>query len=130
MSAPCPQKPSKVVRLGPYSRPVTLGKLDQRTREAKLLREMRDDLIAHVGGNPTATQRALIERAAQLNLRIQLMDQEFAEANTIMGDHQTRSYLAWTNTLARTLARLGMAAKAQAPRTLAQHMAERTGAAA
>jgi hypothetical protein len=57
------------------------------------------------------------------------MDQDFAETNAIMGDHQTRSYLAWTNTLARTVARLGMTAKAQAPRTLAQHIAGQSAAA-
>ncbi len=56
--------------LGPCSRPSVLAKLDGRTREARLLAEGRADLTAHLGGNPSATQRRLIEVAAGLSLRI------------------------------------------------------------
>ena len=51
-------------RIGPYSRPHRLAKLDGRTREATVLRETREALIAHIGGQPSAVQAALIERAS------------------------------------------------------------------
>jgi hypothetical protein len=60
-------------------RPVALAKLDQRTKEARLMRETRAALVAHVGGKPSAVQAAMIERACQLTLRIVAMDRKFAE---------------------------------------------------
>jgi hypothetical protein len=36
--------------IGPYSRPHRLAKIDGRTKIAKLMRETRAALIAHVGG--------------------------------------------------------------------------------
>ena len=41
--------------IGPYSRPHNLMKVDGRTMEARLIRETREALIAHVGGAPSAT---------------------------------------------------------------------------
>jgi hypothetical protein len=66
-------------RIRPTHRSVDLAKRDGRTREARLMRETRAELAAHVGGRPTAVQSALIERAAQLSLRIAAMDRRFAE---------------------------------------------------
>jgi hypothetical protein len=43
------------------------------------MRETRAELVAHVGGKPSAVQSALIERACQLTLRIVAMDRKFAE---------------------------------------------------
>ena len=42
----------------PTYRPVALAKLDQRTKEARLMRETRAALVAHVGGKPSAVQSA------------------------------------------------------------------------
>ena len=60
-------------QIGPYSRPHRLAKLDGRTREAALMRDTRARLIAHVGGSPSAVELALIERAAQLTLKVVLL---------------------------------------------------------
>jgi hypothetical protein len=54
------------LRIHPRYRPVALAKLDQRTKEARLMRETRAELVAHVGGKPSAVQAAMIERACQL----------------------------------------------------------------
>ena len=72
------------------------------------MRETRAELAAHVGGRPTAVQSALIERACQLTLRIVTMDRKFAEIGE-QTDHDSRTYLAWSNSLTRTLAQLGVA---------------------
>jgi hypothetical protein len=54
----------------PESRRGALAKVDQRTKEARLLRETRAALIGHVGGNPSTDERALIERAIWQTLRV------------------------------------------------------------
>jgi hypothetical protein len=82
-------------RIRPTYRPVALAKLDQRTKEARLMRETRAELVAHVGGRPTAVQSALIERACQLTLRIVAMDRKFAETGA-QTDHDSRTCLAWS----------------------------------
>jgi hypothetical protein len=90
--------------------------------------KLRADLTAHVGGAPSATQRAMIEQAVQLSLRLALMDEHFAET-VEMTEHDSRCYLAWSNALTRLMARMGTKSAAQAPRSLQQHLAARAGAA-
>jgi hypothetical protein len=110
----------------PYSRPAALAKLDGRTKEARLMRETRAELTAHVGGTPSATQRALIERAAQLTLRVAAMDRKFAETGA-QTEHDTAQYLAWSNALSRLLRQLGPAVRAPAP-DLASYLESRAAA--
>jgi hypothetical protein len=111
-----------VTPIGPYSRPKALAKLDGRRREARLMSEARAELTAHVGGAPSATQRALIEQCAQLRLRLACMDRRFAEAGTFT-EHDSKTYLAWSNSYSRTLRQLGMKGAAERGPTLAEIMA-------
>lgn len=71
-----------------------------------MLKSVRADLTAHVGGHPSATQRALIEQAGQLRLRLAAMDQKFAQAGEL-SHHDSRTYLAWSNSYGRLISRLG-----------------------
>lgn len=98
-----------VTTIGPYSATATLAKRDGRTREARLVRDTRAALIRHVGGSPTIAQRMLIDRVAQLTLRIATMDRKFAETE-VQTEHDSRCYLAWTGSLSRLLRDLGLAA--------------------
>jgi len=119
----------KTAAIGPYSGPVTLSKIDGRTKEARLIRETRAELTAHVGGKPSATQRQLIERVCQLTLRVCAMDRKFADAgaHTL---HDTNQYLAWSNSLGRALRDLGMkAAVNRSTPGLQEYLAARTTAA-
>ena len=70
------------------------------------MRETRADLVQHVGGAPSATQRALIERCVQLTLRVAAMDRKFTQAGT-MTETDTAHYLAWSGALSRALRDLG-----------------------
>lgn len=115
-----------MAHLPPYSRPNALAKIDGRTREARLMREARAELVAHVGGTPSATQRVLIERAVQLTLQIAMLDAK--QAGGGLTEHDGRTYLAWTNTLTRLMRQLGMTGAAQRPRSLADHIAARAAA--
>jgi hypothetical protein len=85
--------------VGPDSRQHRLAKIDGRTKIAKLMRETRAALIAHVGGEPSATQRALIERVVWLRLKCSLIDAKIATDTD--NDYDSKSYLAWSNALRR-----------------------------
>jgi hypothetical protein len=69
---------------------------DGRSRESRLMRRVRADLVRHVGNKPSATQRALIERAAWLSLYVARLDAKAIETGS-MTDHDSRQYLAWSN---------------------------------
>jgi len=109
--------------IGPHSRPHPLAKMDQRTKEARLLRELRAELTAHVGDRPSATQRALIEQAVQIRLRLAMMDRKFAKIGE-MTEHDSRTYLAWSNSYSRLLRQLGLKGAAEKPQSLAEILAE------
>ncbi len=93
-----------------------------RTREALAAKRFRAELIAHVGGTPSVTQAALIERIVQLQLHLAVMDRRFAATHT-MSDHAGRQYLAWANSVARMLAQLGLQSPAARGPSLAEILA-------
>ncbi len=118
-------------KIGPYSNCATLAKMDGRSREARLVKSLRAELIAHVGGTPSTTQRLLIDQAAQLQLRIAMMD---ADGDGIGGmtERNQVQYLAWAGALSRLLRDLGMNAAAPPPQSHADFLKSlvRPGAAA
>jgi hypothetical protein len=113
--------------IGPYSRPSVLARLDGRTREGRLVRDTRAQLVAHLGGNPSVTQAALIERAVQLTLRIAAMDRKFA-ADGKMTELDTRTYLAWSGSLSRAVRDIGLKSVGQKAPSLQEHLASRQAA--
>jgi hypothetical protein len=115
---------SKKRHIGPHSRGGVLAKIDRRRGEAKHMAKVRADLTEHVGGNPSVTQRMLIDRAATLALRLHLMDRQ-ALAEPEFSERNSRQVLAWENTLRLTLAALGMDGQKPKPRTWAEIQAER-----
>lgn len=114
--------------LGPYSRAIDRGAIgstiDGRSRQGRYLRAYERMLTEHVGGNPSATQRALICRAARLALHLELMDEAALRDGKPFTAHDHNHYVAWSNALARILARLGLEAPAARAPTLADVMAE------
>jgi hypothetical protein len=94
-------------KIGPHSRPDKLQIVDGRLAEGKLMAGVRADLTAHLGGKPSATQRILIDRIATLSLRLHLMDRESARSGE-MSERNSRSYLAWSNSLTRALRQIGL----------------------
>ena len=104
--------------LGPYSNCATLAKLDGRTKEARLVKSLRDELTAHVGGSPSTTQRLLIDQAVQLQLRLSLMDKDGGRTGEMTERNQVQ-YLAWSGALTRLLRQLGLNAAPKPAPTLA-----------
>ena len=111
------QKPSKV------------SSRDGRSPDAVLLRRTKADLTVHIGGKPSATQRALIDRAAMLTLHLARMDQKAMETGEF-SDHASRHYLAWSNSLRLNMVALGLQPAKAARPSLRDYLDGRTDAAA
>ena len=94
-------KARKLRRLGPYSCPPPLAALDMRTREGRLLRDTRTELAQHLGGTPSATQRALIERAARLTVRCAQLDAKLTAGT--LSEQEHGDHLNWTKALINLL---------------------------
>jgi hypothetical protein len=114
MTKPDKPSPKRSRAIDPQQRAIRWAKKGQ-TKEARLFGALRRELIAHVGGNPSAAERALIDRCAMLQTHLARMDEKmFLQGE--MSDHAGRQYLAWANSVSRMLQALGL--KAPAPKEL------------
>ena len=110
---------------GAYSRDLVRGlaKIDGRTKAGKLMAAERAMLIHHLGGRVSLVQRALIEQAVQLKLRLGLLDKKFVAAGGEQTLLDSRTYLAWSNTYQRLLQRLGLTGPTDRAPSLAEILA-------
>jgi len=111
-------------KLGSYSKEIILAKPDMRSREGRLLTQVRRALFDHLGGEAKVTplQRILVERAAMLQLRCATLDRKILDGS--FSEYDAKTFLAFSNSLSRTLAKLGLGASADPGQpTLADHLA-------
>jgi hypothetical protein len=107
--------PTKPVAVYPSIR---LAKIDGRRKESRILRETREALIAHVGGNPTAAALGVINRIAWLSLRAAQLDARIIAGE--FSEYDSKVYLAVCNSITRMLKRdLGLKGADAAPPSLA-----------
>jgi hypothetical protein len=99
-SAPSAQG-SRLLRLG------AAGVFNGNSRWARYAREFERALVAHVGGQPSATQQVLIGRLTRLAVRLEQLDEKLLNGSD-PSDHAAREYLAWSNSLNRGLRLLGL----------------------
>ena len=85
------------------------------------MKAVRADLVEHVGGKPSATQRTLIDRAALLSLHMMQLDTKALQGSG-MTAHDQRTYLAFSNTLSRLMRQLGTNGAKVTPPSLAQYL--------
>ena len=104
---------------GPFSRALRKGAIDQRSWQGRFLVTARHNMMEHIGGNPTIAQRVLIDRIAWLMLHCHLLDQRVV-AGTAWGEHDRKCYLAFSNSLIRSLREIGLQASAGREPTLAE----------
>ena len=102
-----PKRYAKPRAIGAYSSAGAMAKVDGRSKEALFMQRLRKELLAHVGGSPSATQRLLVERAVRLSMQVELMDERFFKDGEL-SDRNNRQLLAWSNALTRTLSKLGI----------------------
>ncbi len=114
-------------QIGPYSRANTLMKMDGRSAEVKLLRSVTRSLVSHVGGSPSATQEALINRAAWLTLHLATMDRKIMSEGG-PSERDSRQYLAWSNSLSRLIRQIGIVGATSKPPSLDELLASRRAA--
>ena len=93
------------IRLGPHSRLSKLALADGRVAEMRLLKKFKRELTTYFGGQPDALMSRLIERAAHLQLRLHLFDIQ-ALTDGELSERNGRQYLAFNNSLTRTLVAL------------------------
>ena len=74
------------------------------------------ELRAHVGGKPNPAQLMVIGRVAWLTVHLAHID-ERAMREGGLSPHAVREYLAWSNSLAKLVGRLGLASAADTPST-------------
>src|SRR5438874_1007827 len=82
-----------------------LEKLDGRSKEARILKSMRQELYVLLGRKPNPVEMALIERACWLHLRIAVMDERLIEGKA--NHHELSIYNANVNSFARVVEKLG-----------------------
>jgi hypothetical protein len=95
-------------RHGAYSREIRLGRVDGRSKEGRLLLQMRAVLTAQLGEHLTPQQTVLIERAAFLQLRCAALDARILDGT--FTDYDAKTYLAFSNSLTRVMVALGLGA--------------------
>jgi hypothetical protein len=99
-------QPSAIPKARGY-RAVTLKKVDGRSRLGRVMRQVRADLLQHFGGQPSATQRILIERAVTKAGYLARLDSEALSPDG-MSDHRRREYQAADNSYRLILRELGL----------------------
>jgi hypothetical protein len=130
MNAVNPER--KLPRLGPESRVLRRGvlgdQIDGRSREGRFLLKCESELVAHVGGSPSFTQRLLIRRLARAMLRLELLDEKMATGE--LSAHDARTFSALSNVVRLTARELGVqaAASVEKPPTLDDYLASKGSA--
>ncbi len=87
------------------------------------------ELTEHIGGSPTAPQARLIHRVARLELYLTMMDVRADENGGMLTDHDSRSYLAWVNSIRLAMRDLGLEKLGKASPTLKEHCDAKYGGA-
>src|SRR5580704_1925891 len=95
-------------RLGFYSKEIQLACPDGRTRQGRLLKRVRRELSLALGGEDRVTpiQQTLIDRAAHLQLKVAVMDEQSLAGG--LPERTVREYLAASNALVKVLTQLGL----------------------
>ena len=96
--------------LRPHSRTLCRGvigdAIDGRSKEGRYLRAVEAELVDHLGGQTSTTQRIAIHRAARLMLRLEIFDKKLTAGE--FTSHDARVYNALQNSLRLMLKELGM----------------------
>jgi hypothetical protein len=103
----------------PFSRALRRGAIDNRSREGRFLAASRHRLIQHLGGDPSAAQLVLVDRIAWLMLHCFLLDQRIA-SGADWGENDRKCYLAFSNSLVRSLREIGLERSAGREPSLAE----------
>jgi|SRR5579864_7180777 len=119
-------KPKGLTTVGPYSRLLSRGTVDLRSREGRYLRAVEAQLIEHIGGKPSAAQRLLIGRIARVSLQLALFDEKLAAGNWT--DHDARTYGGLSSSFRLLLREIGLKSIAERGPSLRDYLAAKEAA--
>ena len=113
--------------IGPYSRKLRRGAIgasvDGRSAEGRFIRDLERQLVEHVGGEPSITQRLLIDRIIKIRLQLDGLDEKLASGNWT--PHDSRTYGGLLNAYRLTARELGLKPAAAKPPSLAEFLASK-----
>ena len=96
---------------GPYSRRLKRGAIsdafDGRSTEGRYIRDLEKQLTEHIGGNPTITQKLLIQRIIELRMRLDAFDYKLKNEPEKWTGHDDRTYGGCQNAFRLALKDLG-----------------------
>ena len=110
------------IRLGARSEPGRLARVDKRTAEGRFVQTVRAELVAHVGGDPTAPQKLLIEAAVFKAMRLAMVSEAVKAGAVTSQDKADEMFLKFSGSLREDLRLLGMERPAQQAPSLAEHI--------
>ena len=106
--------------VGAWRRKRELAFLDRRRDEARFMSELRQDLVADLGGNPSAARRLLIDCACFAALRISRLTTPWLGRGEDLNPSQLAELVTWQGELRATLKVLGIERVEAAPPALAE----------
>ena len=98
-------------RPGPQSRAARLATIDGRTIAGRTIRDVSEALISHLGGDPSAAERLVIQNCAVMATRLALFQDRLLAGDPGEGDQH--HCLAWMSALNRGLQLLGLERRAR-----------------
>jgi hypothetical protein len=118
--------------VGPYSRKLRRGAIgasvDGRSAEGRFIRDLENQLVEHVGGAPSITQRLLIERIIKIRLQLDGLDEKLSAGDWT--PHDSRTYGGLLNALRLTARELGLKPAAAKLPSLQDYLAAKAASAA
>ena len=112
-------------RVGAWAKRRELAFLDKRRDEARFMAELRAELLADQGGNPSAARRLLIDSACFAALRISRLVTPWLARGEELNPDQLAELVTWQGELRATLKLLGIDRAERAPPALADLLAEK-----
>ena len=111
--------------VGAWRRKRELAFLDRRRDEARFMSELRQDLVADLGGNPSAARRLLIDCACFAALRISRLTTPWLGRGEDLNPSQVAELVTWQSELRATLKVLGVERLEAAPPSLQELLTQR-----
>ena len=84
-------------KVGPYSRVLRRGiiadKIDGRSTLGRYCRDLERQLLEHIGGKPSITQRLLVERLIKTTVQLNTLDEKLSTGEWSSHDERTHGGL-------------------------------------
>jgi hypothetical protein len=101
------KQPANNRPLGPFARDRSLTTIDRRTKAGRVLRQVRADLTAQLGGDPSPAEALIIQSAAVKATRLFLMSEQILSGVNFSEGSDVHA-LAYLNSMRQDLTALGL----------------------